>query len=65
MQVAAKLKNAHFAAEVGSSPLGCKAVGLTLNTLSSRRRKARTWFYKVLSSAIANAEKTTSADIDG
>ena len=67
MQVAAKLKNARI------SPQKCrliadmvrgKPVGLALNTLKFTPKKGADLLYKVLSSAVANAENNLSADID-
>jgi large subunit ribosomal protein L22 len=67
MQVAAKLKNARI------SPQKCrliadmvrgKPVGLALNTLKFTPKKGADLIYKVLSSAVANAENNESADID-
>jgi len=67
MQVAAKLKNARI------SPQKCrliadmvrgKPVGLALNTLKFTPKKGAELMYKVLSSAVANAENNLSADID-
>jgi len=67
MLVAAKLKNARI------SPQKCrliadmvrgKPVGLALNTLKFTPKKGADLLYKVLSSAVANAENNESADID-
>jgi large subunit ribosomal protein L22 len=67
MQVAAKLKNARI------SPQKCrlvadmvrgKPVGQALNTLKFTPKKGADLLYKVLSSAVANAENNLSADID-
>jgi large subunit ribosomal protein L22 len=67
MQVAAKLKNARI------SPQKCrlvadmvrgKPVGQALSTLKFTPKKGADLLYKVLSSAVANAENNLSADID-
>lgn len=67
MQVAAKLRNARI------SPQKCrliadmvrgKPVGMALNTLKFTPKKGAELMYKVLSSAVANAENNLSADID-
>jgi len=67
MQVAAILKNARI------SPQKCrliadmvrgKPVGAALSTLKFTPKKGADLLYKVLSSAVANAENNLSADID-
>ena len=67
MQVAAKLKYARI------SPQKCRlvadlvrgqSVGLALNTLRYTPKKGAKLVFKVLESAIANAENNLSADVD-
>jgi large subunit ribosomal protein L22 len=67
MQVAAKLKNARISPQKVRLIAGMvrgKPVGLALNTLKFTPKKGADIVYKVLSSAVANAENNQSADID-
>jgi large subunit ribosomal protein L22 len=67
MQVAAKLKNARLSPQKGrliADMVRGKPVGKALNTLKFTPKKGADLMYKVLSSAVANAENNESADID-
>jgi large subunit ribosomal protein L22 len=67
MQVAAKLKNARISPQkvrLIADMVRGKPVGLALNTLKFTPKKGADIVYKVLSSAVANAENNQSADID-
>jgi large subunit ribosomal protein L22 len=67
MQVAAKLKNARLSPQKGrliADMVRGKPVGQALNTLKFTPKKGADLMYKVLSSAVANAENNESADID-
>ena len=67
MQVAAKLRFARISPQKGrliADMVRGKPVGKALNTLKFTPKKGADLMYKVLSSAVANAENNESADID-
>src|SRR5262245_57819678 len=67
MQVAAKLRFARISPQKGrliADMVRGKPVGLALSTLKFTPKKGAEILYKVLSSAVANAENNASADID-
>jgi large subunit ribosomal protein L22 len=67
MQVAAKLRFARISPQKGrliADMVRGKPVGQALSTLKFTPKKGAELLYKVLSSAVANAENNESADID-